>query len=236
MNRSQFGCHPSVVRGHQTQLGHMVVNMGVEGYGVPQLYQKFSEIQADIEPDDIVIFAVIGDDIHRTWPDLIFVSITLFGRMPLQHFPVFENGALRIQETGSFASKLKALMVHAPWIGSVSGPLLLPPAENAMEDAAQMFSKVRDAVERKGARFMLVQLPTMGELLENQAALDLSRYGAVQLKKGFPMDRESMGACFISDDGHYSPKGHGLVGDLLHEELMERGWTRLIRVTPTGKK
>jgi hypothetical protein len=55
--------------------------------------------------------------------------------------------------------------------------------------------------------------------------LDLSRLGAVQLSSRFPTDPESLQPCFLSDDdGHYSPKAHGLVGDILQEELVKRGW------------
>jgi len=202
-----------------------VFNLGVDGYGITQIYARFSKIQANLESSDIVIFTLIGDDIHRTWPDFMFVSRQLFGRRPLQHFPVFEDGAIRIEQTNSIANKLKALFVHAPWLGSACGPLLLRSSEKAIEDATHMIAKVRDLVEARGARLMLIQLPTGAELQRNQIPLDLSDLGALQIRNRFPTDPKTLELYFISrDDGHYSSKGHRLVGDILQEELTKRGW------------
>ena len=202
-----------------------VVNLGVEGHGITQIYVRFNQVQANIQTGDIVIFTAIGDDVHRSWPDFVFVSRMLFGRKPLQYFPVFDIGTIRIEQTDSYSNKVKALLLYAPWMGSLFSPLLLPSAGKAMEDAAHMIEKVRDSVEGRGAKFLLVQLPTGGELRANQVVLDLSTFGALQLRSRFPTDHESLRLCFISDDdGHYSPRGHRLVGDVLQEELIKRGW------------
>jgi hypothetical protein len=203
-----------------------VLNLGVEGHGLTQMLVRFRQVRRRVQPGDIVILTFIDDDLVRNWPDFMFVSRMLFGRNRLAHFPVFEDGTIRIENTDSHSNRLKALLVHAPWLGSLFGPLLLPPPAKAITDAAQMIEEVRAGTEARGAKFMLVRLPTRDTLRNESGGPDLSTFGAVvPISHRFPTYNESIDPLFLShDDGHYSPEGHRLVGDILRAGLVERGW------------
>jgi hypothetical protein len=202
-----------------------VVNLGVEGYGITQIYVRFHQIQERLIPGDIVILTFINDDVSRNWRDFLFVSRMLFGTKPIKHYPVFDNGSIGIQETGSHLHRMKALLVNAPWMGSLFGPLLLPPPRTAITDALRMVNEIRAAAERRGAKFLLVQLPTGRDLRKNYSGLDLSRLNAVRIENRFPSDSDALQGLFLAeDDDHYSPGGHHLVGEILFQEVVTRGW------------
>ena len=204
-----------------------IINMGVEGHGITQIYARFLQNKARVKRDDIVIFTFIADDITRSWSDFMFVSRMLFGPKPLQSFPVFERGNIRLQATDSLFYRGKALLVHAPWLGSLAGNLCLPRSAEAMESAREMIEKLRTEVEAREAKFMLVQLPTGGELRKHHAPMDCSGLGALQIEDQFPAQPEALRRYFLSaDDGHYAAEGHRLVADTLNEELVKRGWLR----------
>jgi hypothetical protein len=202
-----------------------VVNAGVEGHGLTQMYVRFLDLRHEIKAGDIVLLTLIGDDIGRNWSDFLFVARMLFGPKRVRAFPAFEDGHIRIHHASSRAKQLKALLVHAPWLGSVFGPALLPPPGNAMEDAGRMVATIRREVEARGASFLIVQLPTGGEFRKKHERLDLSRLGALQIWPRFPPDTASLDEVFLSDDdGHYAPLGHRLVANVLLEELARRAW------------
>jgi lysophospholipase L1-like esterase len=202
-----------------------VVNAGVEGYGLTQIYGRFLDLRDDVQAGDLVVLTLIGDDIARNWLDFVFVSRMLFGPKRVERYPVFHDGHLRIHDTTSRAKQLKAVLVHAPWLGSVVRALLLPPPEKAMDGARQMVGAIQRDVQARGARFLVVQLPTGGELRGRHPQLDLSGLGAMQIGSRFPRDRAGLAEVFLSDDdGHYSSAGHRLVAEALVDELARRGW------------
>ena len=202
-----------------------VVNLAVEGYGVTQIYVRFRQHAELIKPGDVVLLTLIADDISRNLPDFVFVSRMFFGPRPLRTMPVYEDGTVRVVETGTQAEKLKAIAVHAPWLGSVTAPLLIRDPELSQDEATRMIDEIRKQTEARLARFLVVQLPTGGEMWHGRPALNLTRYGAVQIAARFPADLQSRRELFMApDDGHYSSKGNRLVGQILYDLLRERSW------------
>ena len=200
-----------------------VVNMGVEGHGITQIYARFLQRKSRIRRGDIVLFTFIADDINRNWRDFVFVSRMLFGKKPIKKFPVYEDGEIRLQDADSWVQRGKAVVVHAPWLGSLFAPLLVPPRHEALDDAAEMIARVRQETESRGATFLLVQLPTGGEL-QGKPALDCARLGAIDIRERFGKDATARQKYFLAeDDGHYSAEGHRLVAGILRDELMKRG-------------
>lgn len=196
-----------------------VVNAAVEGFGITQIYVKALRILPKIRPNDIVIFTFIEDDIERNWSDFMFVSRMQFLSRPIRKFPVYENGMVHAVEVGNFRDRFKAVLLYSPWLGSVFGPLLLPAPELALKDAEQMVTQVQELVQARGAKVLLVQLPTGAELQRKSALLPPVRFGAYAARDKFP--QHEGGTYFLSrEDGHFSPKGHSLVCNILYGKLL----------------
>jgi len=200
-----------------------VCNAGVPGYGITQMYARLVQLQTNLQPGDIVVFAPISEDIARNWQEFDFPARLLFWDEPIEHFPIFEGGSVRVQRVNTFANRWKAILQGAPLTGGVFRRLLPRVTADTTGDAVQMVELAGKVTEMHGAKFLPVFLPCQSEHTNTGYTRDVSRFTYVDVRDRFPKAAGDLDRLYYGGDGHFNPAGNRFVGELLVQVLVERG-------------
>jgi hypothetical protein len=185
-----------------------VINAGVSGYGIIQMYSRFLESYNSLKADDIVVFSPISKDIVRSMNDFDHVSeYMLF--TGLQRYPIYENGIIKIISLNSNYYLIKALMFNAPLTGRIFRNVsrILNQSKD-INQAKLLIEKVKSYTEEKKAKFILVFLPQPSELKKGKYKINVSDFDAFDIRKYYPLDDISLEQMKFKDDSHWTYYGH----------------------------
>jgi lysophospholipase L1-like esterase len=219
-----------------------VYNAAVMGHGVPQMYQRYLELEDRTKPGDIVVFAPIADDIKRNvkvfdWAyNFVFLQgfADIHGRV--EYLPYYENGEIVFQKLEpSFFNRLNYLALK----GIVTGPpvrkfrgLFL---SDTNEEAKEITEIIRKRCRSRGVKFVLIFLPMEQEILTGIYAVDVSLFDFFDIRKYYPVDKEELHGIYLKDDVHWNLKGHQITAhaivDVLKEmNILDKAFLKPLRV------
>jgi hypothetical protein len=205
-----------------------VVNMGQGGYGIDQSYLWWRR-DSGLLDYDVHLFAIIYEDFHR----MRFDRFQGYGKPTLKvenGVPVADGVPAPRRRRGLATVELLACLAGRPAV-----PAQVPKlgALEVGELAVRAVEAMRDGNVARGARFVVVWLPTLdqhrpGELdrlrvqfLERVRAVGVDAFDLVEDFRSVPPDQ--VDAMFLVEPAgggrHYSERGHEFVAARLAERL-----------------
>lgn len=209
-----------------------VVNAGVKGYGIVQMYGRFMEILPNLRKNDLVVFAPTAQDIERSWEDFRSPAQLLFrargGRV--EYYPRYRDGQLRSGRIDTISNRIKALLFLSPYSGKLFAGIhraVMNPLDR--EHSHEIFQLVRKFCDAKGAKFVLIFLPTVEEIKSQKYKVDVSSYDYYDIRDFFPTKERSLNALRFPDDRHWNQAGHriaskAIIETFLRENLMDESF------------
>jgi hypothetical protein len=220
-----------------------VYNLGVMGYGIVQMYQRFLDIEERIHKGDLVVFTPLSEDIVRNFESVSCRVQLLALILPqtrrnaaelpttIGAYPSFNGGTMdyrKIEAPRSPLDWLRLRALNAPFTGQLFRAVLVkrPPMRDLIEESIALVSTVRSRVEAKGARFALIFLPRTEECLSRKYELDVSRFEHYDIIDDFPSVRDEIETLTFRRDLHWNAYGHriaarAIVGTLVRNNLLE---------------
>lgn len=199
-----------------------IVNCGVTGYGLTQMYGRLLEVADRIKPGDIVLFAPISSNLRRNWDDFVFVGQFIFFKKQLNvsYFPWFSKGKLEAVPLDAISNRLKTLLFYARFSGRLFQHLhRLVFAADPIPEAKAIIGAARAITRQKGARFVLIFLPSSTECIKKRYDLDISGFDYIDVRDRFPDTIEGIRKITFPSDPHWNPKGHALVAEIIINTL-----------------
>jgi len=227
----------SVLASRLLRPGEHVVNAGVMGYGITQMLQRLAELEPEIEPGDLVLFAPTSDDFVRTYHWFTYPSRHLLRRSKgeVAWFPDLRDGRLVTAHLDTPWNRVKALLFHAKLTGPAFERIFhaLEGVDSA-RDAREAIALAREIAARRGARFALVLLPYPAECARGAYDVDASSVAPIDLMPAFPSSPEETARIRFPRDPHWNRRGHEIAaravaralladGDLAPDELAAAG-------------
>lgn len=192
-----------------------VINAGVSGYGVTQMRVRFEQVLTEIQPGDVVAFLPISEDMLRDVYDFSFLGkMLLAGKV--QKFPQFRDGRIVNLDITTPAKYVLALFLNARLLGKSFQRLhrtFMHPS--SIPDSQAMIEQARAMTQARGARFVLVFLPRIKELLRGHWRADLSSMNFLDIRDQFPSDEDELRLMRFPTELHYTAKGHAHVAAIL---------------------
>jgi hypothetical protein len=143
--------------------GHFnILNYGVPGYGIEQMLLSFRSRLSDIQPDDVVVFAPLSDDLERN-----FIHRAHFCKYVLEYgpndspsLPMWNKDGWMSVRVSDECTALEALLLHS---SGLLGRLYRWWHENKVADkilrnADKVFSEAAELAKKCGASFYVVFL------------------------------------------------------------------------------
>jgi hypothetical protein len=202
-----------------------VHNVGVMGYGVVQIFGRFLELERQLKPGDIVIFAPTSQDLKRNLQDYVFPAKLIFGERTEfgSRYPRYHQGRLRSTELLTRWNTTKALLFNGRWTKKIfrfaHSAIVSPPTTR---EAAEMFDRAATLTSARGAKFLLVFLPQTKERLHNAYEEDVSIFDFEDLMAYFPQAAPELAALRFKTDSHWNRRGHEVAADALVSTLLKR--------------
>lgn len=210
------------------------INVGVNGYGLTQMYQRFLDIEKQLRAGDLVVFSPISKDLLRSYKDFAVPAQYLFTHQNkrMAYYPYFENGEIKKGKLDTLSNRIKGLLFHAPLTGKVSRKIhraYLGPVD--FNDAKEMFSLIREKSLLKGAKFQLYFLPQVKDLVRGRYKYDVSMYNYAHIWDYFPAGEVANEKIGFPDDGHWNCHGHeiaayAIVKTLIEDDLLNKNYLR----------
>ena len=201
---------------------YRVVNAGVNGYGLTQMYGRFLNIQAEIKAGDIVLFTPISKDLLRSYKDFAVPGHYLFSDDTIKFYPYFDNGMIKVARLDTFGNRIKALLFHAPLTGNVSRKIHRAILRDIdYKDAGEMFSLINNEVSKRKATFHLYFLPQIKDLVRGRYKYDVSRYEYLDIWNYFPPGPLAQEQIGFPDDGHWNCRGHEIAAYAIVDTLVK---------------
>jgi hypothetical protein len=199
--------------------GVEVVNAGVNGYGLEQMLGRFERSAPAVRPGDLVVFTPISKDVYRNLGDFIYASqFLLNGGTTI--FPTLEGGRLEAVSIVSRWNVLRALFFHGRTSGKTFQKLHRGRTRKAsIERAQRVVAVARARCEQLDARFQLVFLPRIKELVRGRYQLDLSGFDFADIREVFPADEAALMQLRFATDSHWNAAGHALGAEGLRAVL-----------------
>ncbi len=206
-----------------------VVNGGVKGYGIVQMYGRFLEILPQLKKNDLVVFTPTTQDVERSWEDFRFPAQFIFksrgGRV--EYYPYFRDGQLGIGRIDTPLNRIRALLLLSPYSGKMYAGLhraLVRPRDK--EQSHEIFQMVQRFCDAKGAKFVLIFLPTVQELKSQKYKVDVSSFDYYDIREFFPSNSRDLRELRFPEDSHWNPSGqeiaaHAIKSTLVREKLLE---------------
>ena len=204
-----------------------IVNAGVNGYGITQMYGRFLEVLDQLKEGDIVIFTPISKDLLRSYKDFTVPAHHLFAqetRNKSKFYPYFENGKIKQGKLDTFANRIKGLLFHAPLTGNAFRKIhrkILGAVD--FNDAKKMFALAKTYAADRGAHFYLYFLPQVKDLIRGRYKYDISMYEYVDIWNYFPKGTSSKEKIGFPDDGHWNCRGHEIAAFAIVDTLVKNG-------------
>ena len=211
---------------HYLRPGEHVVNAGVMGYGITQMLQRLADLEPEIQPGDLVLFAPTSDDFVRTFAWFSYPSRHLLRRSKgdVAFFPDLRDGRLVTARLDTPWNRLKALLFHAKLTGPAFERIFHAiEGVDAARDARATIAAARAIAVRRGARFALVLLPYPGECARGAYDVDVSAVAPLELMASFPNSREETAKIRFPGDPHWNARGHELAARAIVQALVASG-------------
>jgi hypothetical protein len=218
---------PNIIKDRYLSRQVNVYNAGVMGYGITQMFKRFLDLEAFINAGDLVIFTPISDDINRhvNHPGAVFVMNSFRNLVPIDTYPVYDKGVIKIKDIkmeSSFSKKIKAVPFIAPYTGMIWGFLYNKIfLADVKKQAIEMIEIVRQKIENRGGKFLLIFLPIRNERLNHAYNEDISGFHYFDIIQFFPFHEKELDNLFFDYDKHYNVNGHELVAKAIVETLIE---------------
>jgi hypothetical protein len=217
--------------------GEHVVNAGVMGYGITQMLQRLADLEPEIQPGDLVLFAPTSDDFVRTYAWFSYPSRHLLRRSKgdVAFFPDLRDGRLVTAHLDTPWNRVKALLFHARLTGPAFERIF-----HALEgvdpgrDARAAIAAAREIAQRRGARFALVLLPYPAECVRGAYDVDVSAVAPLEVLAAFPRSREETAKIRFPGDPHWNPRGHDLAARAIVQALVASGDLAPDELAPSG--
>jgi lysophospholipase L1-like esterase len=224
---------PNLVAGHYLRPGVRVVNAGVSGYGLTQIYQRLLNARDKIASGDLVVFTPTTADVLRNLEHFRFLSDYVVFQEQVTRFPeLTDSGALEYADLTAARVKLRSLFYRS-LIGDRLAALLLdgPAQARSRRQAASIIAAARKLVANRGARFVLAFLPTPDECLRRRYHQPVDQFTDIDLMDEFPDTETGLKAIRFESDNHWNAAGHRIAARALVKMLVDRGF-----VAPTDLK
>ena len=190
---------------------HQIINAGVSGYGTDQEYLLLQRLWPKLKPAVVVlIFCTLNDRLDNStnirYEGYIkpYFATASDGALVLQGQPVPESRLQYIKENGLARHLWLARLAVSAYAG-VRTPLRFVP-----DPSERLVGKIREFVERNGARFLVgVQSNDPGLI----RYLDASRIPFVSF--------DGAASYPVGSGAHWTPEGHQFVADRLIGLLSE---------------
>jgi GDSL-like lipase/acylhydrolase family protein len=216
----------SVLASRLLRPGEHVVNAGVMGYGITQMLQRLADLEPEIEPGDLVLFAPTSDDFVRTYDWFTYPSRHLLRRSKgeVATFPDLRDGRLVTADLDTRWNRMKALLFHAKLTGPAFERIFhaLEGVDPARDGRAAI-AMAREIAARRGARFALVVLPYPRECSNGAYDVDVSALGPIDLMPAFPSSPEETARIHFPRDPHWNPLCHEIAARGIAQALLADG-------------
>ena len=199
--------------------GVEVVNAGVNGFGLEQMLGRFEQSAPSVRAGDLVVFSPISKDVYRNLIDFVYASqFLLNGGTTI--FPTLEGSRLEPVSIVSHWNVMRALFFHGRTSGKLFQKLHRGRTEEAsIERAQRVVAQARDRCRQLDARFQLVFLPRIKELVRGEYQLDLSGFDFADIRAVFPEDEAALMQLRFASDSHWNASGHALAAEGLRAVL-----------------
>lgn len=208
-----------------------VLNYGVSGYGLEQMFIRLRASARDIEPGDIVVFAPSTLDLERNLIDKTFVCGTHWeneSENPAEVYPVFRDGRWDTVRVDEECNLIETLLLHSRFHSLPLGLIYDGLRGNdfhrkIIDNADRIFAEAAKLTRRRGARFLLILLvwPQECEEKAHFVNVDLLKASHVSLMPRCPESREELARSHFPDDIHWNPEGNRWAALVLDKTLFE---------------
>ncbi len=200
-----------------------VINAGVNGYGVVQMRVRFERMLDEVQPGDVVAFLPITNDLRRDLSDFAYLGPMLL-EGTLQEFSQYRASEIVTVDITTPENYALALWLNARFLGKsfqrlhriFSHPTSIP-------DSQAMFEQAREMTEARGARFVLVFLPRIKELIRGHWLEDNSSMNFIDIRDQFPRGEENLTSMRFPSDSHYNASAHAHVAAILAKIFAKQG-------------
>ena len=202
-----------------------VLNYGVGGYGLEQMFIRFRNHSDNVRPGDTVLFTPMSYDLLRSIEfGEVVCSQILRGEPSTWRFPIYQDGTWDFVDPHAECGWLKALLIATPNLPV--GHLYSRLRYNALFDgivrnADAIFAQAEALARERGADFFLVFFLHPDECAKGAHNVDIDRLKTpfVSLLRYCPEDPAEIARLRFATDGHWSAYGHSWVADALDDIL-----------------
>lgn len=205
-----------------------VLNYGVGGYGLEQIFVRFRNNSGNLRPGDIVLFTPMSYDLLRSIEFGDVVCSQIFeGEAGTWRFPVHQDGAWDFVDPHAECGWLKALLLATPDFpaGHFYNRLRYDALfDDIFRDADAIFAQAETLARERGAVFFLVFFLHPDECAQGAHNVDIDRLATpfVSLLGYCPDDPAEIARLRFPTDGHWSPHGHRWAAEALDDILRNR--------------
>lgn len=202
---------------------YQVINYGVPGWGITQMYQSFLDNKSNINPGDIVIFSPIYEDFTRDLNSPYFISFMyLFSGLDLKKFPKLKHSKMEYIHIDNPSFYLRAHLFNSKLFGGIAQKFIQNKTKS-FRDSEEITTLVSQAVKDKKAHFLMTVLPDSYSDTQEALAQEkwLSKFKFfTSITEKFYSQNDLKSLFRTNCDSHYTAKGNQLVANLIHEAII----------------
>ena len=219
--------YPNIIADQYLNDAIHVLNAGVMGYGIEQMYGRFLQIEKQLQPGDIVVFAPTSQDIKRNLKDFVFPAKLIFTKrfVSVRRYPYYHAGQLSSVELATPWNTFKAFLFNGRWTKKMFRLMhrtLTRP--KTTQEAVQMLGAARSLTTRRGARFALFFLPQTKERRRGMYEEDVSAFPFFDVMDFFPPEPAALATIRFQTDTHWNRAGHAIAARAIVETLVQEGF------------
>jgi hypothetical protein len=203
-----------------------VYNAGVMGYGIVQMFQRFLILKELIQPNDLVIFIPISEDIKRNLTEFSFPYFIKFTNiLKVDFFPFFDNGEITYRKMeNSISNKLKLIAITAEYTGTYFKSIRNKFVPDTTKKSIEMIEIIERDTKLKGGKFALFFLPKTEECFNKNYTVDISAFDYFDIMHYFPSKQNGLNELIFSNkDSHWKAPGHEIAAKAIIETLLNAG-------------
>jgi hypothetical protein len=204
-----------------------VYNAGVMGYGLVQMYERFLELEEDVDQDNLIVLTPTSADIKRNLSDFMFPAQFIFRDkiIRVETYPYLDaEGSVRYAKLDTPYNRAKALLFYSTFVGRPLHLVYQRLIPDTTEEALGIVDSIRQRVERKGGQFALIFLPSTGECLAQAYDVDISRFDRGDIMDAFPSDEQGLAEIMLGEkDTHWNRAGHEIAAQAIVDMLVAQG-------------
>lgn len=224
-----------------------VLNIGIPGYAIDQIYLSYREIAKAYHPD-IVLVGIYPQDFRRclffsanTEVMKPYFSLETNGKLLLHHVPgppssteaqnqitplIRQTFSQKILNQSAFYRWVKTSLIKL----AKNLELIDPESTNEWLIGRAILHQLIREIRQNGSTPILVLIPSV-DWIQNTREIPLEKsilrfarrekIGLINLKPDFAkaVAKDGLESYYIKDDWHWSPQGHALAADLIDQYL-----------------